>query len=296
MQQDKPGVLGVVQFIHPGAEHKVDALGQTRWNLGEHRRKYMSAPGIAINQNDEKIETGLYFWGEWEGLSLSVYSWADGEKDLPRHLVVPAFLMPKKVPGLQNTDPYVFGSEFKYTICKQVQKNGRETLLTRLLPGSLILFGSNLGGSFVLDTVFVVDDRIRRHSRETWQSVLSDASNTFKAASLLPLYWDENVENSSQFTHYEGATFDKPKNGMYSFVPALLETNEPTRFARPRIDVEGIISHTLNMNIKFSELGHSEVQRIWASVRDQVREQKLALGVQVAEPTFRTTLDLSRLD
>jgi hypothetical protein len=294
MRQEKPGVLGVVQFIHPGAEHKVDALGQTRWNLGEHRRKYMSAPGIAINKNDEKVESGLYFWGEWEGLSLSIYSWADGKKGLPRNLVVPEFLMPKRVPGLQNTDPYVFGSEFKYTICKQVRKNGRETFLTRLLPGSLILFGSNLGGSFVLDTVFVVDDRIRRHSRETWQSVLSDASDTYTAASLLPLYWDEKVENSSRFTHYEGATFDNPKNGMYSFVPALLETVEPTRFARPRIDVEGIISHTLNMNIKFSELGHREIQQVWTTVRDQVRDQELALGVSFAEPTFESTLNRTR--
>jgi hypothetical protein len=51
------------------------------------------------------------------------------------------------------------GPSFLYSNCRQFTSQLRPTRLQRLAPGSLILFGSNLRGRFVLDTVLVVGSR-----------------------------------------------------------------------------------------------------------------------------------------
>lgn len=56
----------------------------------------------------------------------------------------------------QDTDPFVFGERFRYGNCQQPSS----TTLKNLEPGSLILFASTQGGKHLLDTVFVVGDKI----------------------------------------------------------------------------------------------------------------------------------------
>jgi predicted nucleotidyltransferase len=69
--------------------------------------------------------------------------------------------MPHLRDGLRNTDPFVFGGKFMYTLCQQYKKEKHTSTLTptklhSLEKGSVILFGSRLNHDFVLDTVFVV--------------------------------------------------------------------------------------------------------------------------------------------
>jgi hypothetical protein len=42
----------------------------------------------------------------------------------------------------QNTDRFLFGDRFRYSICQQHRCAGRLAQLAKLLPGTVILFGS----------------------------------------------------------------------------------------------------------------------------------------------------------
>lgn len=292
MTKSDKKVLGVVQFLHPGKEHRVNVYGWTPWNVGPHRRKFMITSGSAVHPDSQMKNSGLSFWGEWEGPSRNVYTWADRTDELPANLVVPVFPgKPHPISGLQNTDPYIFGRTFSYTLCKQVKRSGQATLLTRLLPGSLILFGSRVASRFVLDTVFVVSEHIVHHSSADWGTKLSSTSDAYKAMTLHPMYWDENTSKDAVYTHYEGATFQNPSNQMFSFVPAIVETAEPRRFARPVFENDSVISQDLNMNYRFTEMVPGQIFQIWQSVRQQVLDQGLVLGVQFAEPLFEAVSD-----
>ena len=232
----------------------------------------------------EITESDLLFWGEWEAPSQRLFSW-DPHGALPQNLVRPIF-PGNAIPsiGLQNTDPYVFGDSFKYTLCKQSKRTGKATYLANLAPGTLILFGSKLQGQFVLDTAFVVDEYPIAHSAENWETELAHLSPTYRAVTLEPMYWDKNTKAETTFCLYSGARIDKPINGTYSFFPCLHSTNDPTRFERPVIDIPGVINHSLMMNSKGTEMSHAEIAKAWKLVVDQVQNQGLRLGLSAHEP------------
>jgi hypothetical protein len=73
----------------------------------------------------------------------------------PRWLHTPYYVRPEDY--WPDGDPFVLGDRFLYTRCKQF-KGDRPTFLRDLATASLILFGSRVGGEFVLDTVLVVAD------------------------------------------------------------------------------------------------------------------------------------------
>ena len=110
------------------------------------------------------METGVVvFWGEWEPESEGEPIASTGP-DGPRWIHRPYYVRPTSYPGdLQNTDPFVFGDRFLYTLCRQtkpISGHARPTFLRDLAPGSLILFGSLKGGDFVLDTALVVAEGV----------------------------------------------------------------------------------------------------------------------------------------
>jgi hypothetical protein len=72
---------------------------------------------------------------------------------------------------------------------------------------------------------------------------------------------------------------------MYSFFPCLpSESGKPLRFARPVINLEGLVNHSSARTFK-KTFGNSEmVKNCWKSVVEQVRAQGLSLGVHAAEP------------
>ena len=288
----KDGFLGVVQFIHPGSEHKINKTGWTNWNLRTHQRKFMAVEGESIDSHGNKCSSGLHFWGEWEGPSRSVYSWGSNPDALPSHLVVPEFPgSASPIDGLQNTDPYVFGDAFKYTLCKQVNKKGHYLFLTRLLPGTLVLFGSSVNSQFVLDTAMVVGDEIILHSSKDWEVALSHHTPAYRAMTLEPMYWDKSTRDDSIFTLYQGATNETPKNQIYSFSPCIVATDASNRFARPCIKLPGVVNQKLMMAQKGTQMSISEIQECWTNVVTQTFNQGLLLGVKFAEPQLNKVPD-----
>ena len=278
------GFHGVIQFVHPGHEHKAKSTWQ-HWTLGSHARKFMLNHGEWMDSNLVTHAGEMTFWGEWEGPSEVISSWSF-EKGLPRHLVTPHYWGPTiSVPGLMNTDPYVFGSEFKYTLCKQSQRKGNSTYLAKLQPGTLVLFGSVVKGFFCLDTAFVVGPTIIEHSRATWENeVLPHISPTYKAVTLDPMYWDPNVPDSVTYKLYHGATSTGTHNGMFSFFPCLPSNSNPERFERPVIELPNVINHNSKQAPKGTQGDETMIKKCWDSIVEQVFSQGLSLGVNATEP------------
>src|SRR5687767_3315079 len=77
----------VVQFIHPGKEHRANGAIQT-WSTGAHARKFMRVQGRYVDKADSIRDGGIAFWGEWEAQSRVVRQW-EPEPGLPRFLVEP---------------------------------------------------------------------------------------------------------------------------------------------------------------------------------------------------------------
>lgn len=53
----------IVQFTHPGSEHKPDSKNGNRkvWNTGNHKRKFLLSKGSYIDDNKLKVGD-LIFW------------------------------------------------------------------------------------------------------------------------------------------------------------------------------------------------------------------------------------------
>jgi hypothetical protein len=278
------GFLGVVQFMHPGNEADVRPDGWIPWNTRDHRRKFMVSSGTSVDAEDQRSRGELFFWGEWEAPAESMHRWERAPL-LPSHLVAPR--MPgaaTPTSGLQNTDPYVFGDSFKYTLCKQVRRNGATTYLTNLEPGCLLLFGSKVQRSFVLDTVFVVAPNRRSLTRMNWESETADLSATYRHATLEPMFWGADIKDESVLSLYSGASLGSETHGMFSFVPCIRASVNPLRFARPNIVIDGVINQELMMGTKRTEMSVDSVNSIWAEVKTQVQASNLDLGVLFDEP------------
>lgn len=244
----------VVQFIHPGGEHGQDAPGHKAWNVRDHRRKFLHARGrFAADSAGVEREDELFFWGEWEPES-DVQSLRTNTEGAPRWLHTPYYARPNSYRRegkiLQNTDPFVFGDRFLYTLCRQWRPaTNSPTLLRDLTPGSLILFGSLKRGEFVLDTVFVVAEGAL-HDRNSWQRKLRDrVSQTYVDVTLRPTY---EPTADPELRLYFGATFAEQVGGMFSFVPCRPAEGGTTAFARPAIQLDGFITPNLMMGFKAS--------------------------------------------
>ena len=111
----------VVQFLHP-QEEATPGKGENN-NILEwsehptHRRKFMLSDGAYIDSNGGFIKEGLVFWGEWEAQS-KVERLYNSQSYLPKYLQIP-FIDPSVEKKIHNTDPYVFGKNFRYIICMQ---------------------------------------------------------------------------------------------------------------------------------------------------------------------------------
>jgi hypothetical protein len=301
----------LVQFIHPGKEHKPNAGGRKSWNTGDHRRKFMATPGRYVPDGQvHAAEIG--FWGEWEPESEVVRFVQQPVPGGPRYVYRPFYRYPTSYTGqrLQNTDPFVFGDRFLYTGCKQYAA-GRPTGLRFMERGSVVLFGSSICGRFCLDTVFVVSHWID-HDRSSVRQVLKDAiSPTYAAVTISPWYREDfrgsergqaaqtrlgcgkpvaperetGCGTGDSFRLYFGATWEEPVDGMFSFFPCVPLAEAINGFARPEIAIAGSITDNLTQGQKFTDL-QSPVQakRLWDEVVRQVQAEGLAPGVHAALP------------
>lgn len=284
--------LCFVQFMHPGGEYCPTHGKVCEWNKGDHKRKFLVQEGLCLNGGEVKTDN-LMFWGEWEPQS-NTEQISYPKQGCPRYFHKPYYTMlgvkEEKRSGkcgdgehFQNTDPFVFGESFLYSNCKQLGRKGNPLNLRYLDRGSVILFGSHIQGSFVLDTVFVVDywETLDGNFGETLKDKVSEAFIDVTASRLS--YFPQ-----IPFRLYFGATYKKPLFGMHSFFPCLPYAQERGGFARPRIILDEFLTQTLKQgqrfNIKEVNNDIEIVRLLWGKVAEQVKEQGLALGVEVRTP------------
>lgn len=269
-----------VQFPHPGREHtpKPPVIGAVMdWNAGDHKRKFLRAEGAYVL--DRQHHTGVYgFWGEWEAPSRVVEVWPKDD-GLPRFLHQPLY-RPPTGSSYQNTDPLVFGEQFLYTNCKQLNNSK----LRALTPGSVVLFGSGTGAGFVLDTVFVVGDAVPTPYELGETGVL--AGNTVADAVVFgPLATTADV--GRECVAYRGRMHDDGADGPYSFVPCRPE-DAAVRFTRPLLEPDGeladLIEPKLFLGSRVVELPEARLAAVWQHVVDVCAGQGLAQGVRAVPP------------
>lgn len=283
---DQPGPISgaayIVQFPHPGAEHRPRGTIMP-WNPGRHGRKYMVAEATYRDERATEHLGKVVFWGEWEASSRVLQKWPK-EDAFPELLHEPLLDPPPE--GLrQNTDPCVFGERFYYSNCKQRTNQGQTaTSMQRLTPGSLILFGSTLGGEFVLDTAFVVGRRLATLvPGEPVEVEVDDAFRVATLESLIDRATEDEKREGRTFTLYAGATPSRPVHGMFSFVPCLTHDGEGPRFARPAIRLPDMIDPRSKQSASGSNRARAveDVVRAWDSVVSQVFREDLLLATQL---------------
>jgi len=185
--------------------------------------------------------------------------------------------------GQQNTDPFVFDGPFIYSICQQPKKPS----LRSLEPGDVILFGSSLGGHFILDTVFVV------LSREPYQPRTegpATAPPSFRTVTHWPLSQraksqacaesNDACSAGEELAFYRGATPEQRVEGMFSFAPAIIASASRQSFRRPWLAPSGVletcISPGLTQGVKITPM---ETRAVWDEVVRRARAEQLLLGV-----------------
>lgn len=278
------GVVRFVQFPHPGNEHDVGSSGVRRWPRGDslHRRTFLQSPALYRTTLDGPDTRGdVVFWGEWEG-EAKLIAELEPVPEGPRFLCVPSphGAPPTAADGTppQNTDPFVWGDTIAYIGCRQPTNKK----LRQLDRGSLILFGSNLDGRFVLDTVQVVAGWVE-HDCDTFQEKLAGVtSEEHLRAGAAPFHgWGKK----GTLRFYAGATPENPVSGMYSFVPCRPAAGPDSGFVRPPIDLNDMIDPNLRMQARSSEpLSLAAVAELWQRVARQVLDRGLALATRLDLP------------
>jgi hypothetical protein len=283
--------LCFVQFIHPGSEHKPDSAAGRSWNTEDHRRKFLTQTGRYLTALDAKpTASNLVFWGEYEPPTRLVKSFEKPIADGPQYIFAPApIAFHPNDPPLMNTDPFVFGDRFFYSICKQNNKHG-PTAMQRLARGSVILFGSGRHRSqFVVDTVFVVADYVDWNLSNYRQRLAGVVPPEYFHSTLEPIAYEMKVRNlspSQTFRLYISATVEKPYEGMFSFFPCRPAKDGAVKgFARPAIRCSGIITDNLTQGQRMNSMADvATVQKLWQTTARQVLEQGLFLGVHADLP------------
>lgn len=280
-----------VQFMHPGYEHGPDTAGHKAWNKRTHRRKFLRSRGrFRAGLSAPDVRGDLVFWGEWEAQSV-VEELPRTAADAPRWIHAPRLQPLGSYAGAQNTDPFVFGTQFLYTCCKQRLHSGRPTQLRFLEPGSVILFGSHVRGAFALDTVFVVGDHLDHTTpRDIPSGIVPKA---FVHTTLRPMYeMDGNYCDPQHvgWRLYRGATTSRRQHTMFSFVPARpVEDDGPQGFARPTLTLDGLITPALRQGQKITPLPVEEMRSVWHGVVDQVLDEELVLATAFETPSIEAT-------
>jgi len=271
-----------VQFIHPGGEHAPDIGNLRSWNKTNqgHKRKFLRSSGTYLSSHVQRIGE-IDFWGEWEPESVIAEAISSPLLHGPRNVFRPHWQLPDSFEGLQNTDPFVFGKRICYMGCQQRTRRW-ETRLRHLDRGSVVLFGSQVAGVFVVDTVFVVQSWIE-HSAATYAEIARCVDSTYFDVTFRP--WYAAVEGPfPTWRLYFGATIDDPVNDMYSFFPCLQATTPTRGFARPSVELEGFVNPALRQGKKAEEVTMAQAIALWTKVRDQVVDQGLLIGLGADMP------------
>lgn len=298
----------LIQFMHPGNEPDERPPAAKLWNTGDHRRSFLLGNGMYADARGQgEVPASLLFWGEWEAPSTT-HAVALGPA---RAVHVPGNPGREQIPGAQNSDPFVFDGPFLYACCKQVRRNGSATYLRDLKRGDVILFGSHVAGSFVLDTVFVVRASVLYSASSPDPELVQRVPRAFVEATLKPLAphivedctpqqsatcapeeWGDEDEArwgeapsrgpATEFRLYWGATPSEPVDGMFSFAPASIhQTGHVTAFARPELDSLQYIRPRMTAGFRDclrDEPTARTVADCWREIVAVVAQRELVLG------------------
>ncbi|MFV0442546.1 MAG: hypothetical protein ACK5Q5_03140 [Planctomycetaceae bacterium] len=273
----------VIQFPHPGREHRPDSSGHKAATLSNdgHGRLFVEQPGGYVCDPDQRKATPdvLHFWCEWECESTRILTLPPGTQDgFPRNVFRPSIPRRQNWSELANTDPCVFGRVFRYCVCKMTGK------MLALAPGSVILFGSKRNERFVLDTVFVVAGHVP-YGASNWRTL--NVEPQYRDVGLAPLFGGSGcAEDDRPLRLYEGATLENTVGGMFSFFPCK-RASESEGFSRPMINLQGIVNPQLGMGLKIGQpVSLKTAERNWRAVAEQVLAAGLHLGVGAEFPQY----------
>ena len=255
--------LAFVQFIHPGIENQPTNRNKTDlipWNHGSHRRKCLCAQGQYVQGSRLKDEE-LVFWGEWEPQSRIMRIANPKEDGCSPHVIHRPMLdlsepvKDAKNQYRQNTDPFVFHDQFLYRCCQQTRKTG-PTQLARLLPGSVVLFGSRVNGLFAVDTVFVVGS-YHDYCDQIGGMAFDPTLKRYAEIVGIGLGMNEPSWNkdTARMRLYYGASPQKSHEGMYSFVPCKPLKGNERGCARPTLtqaEMQDIYADCITDNLQQS--------------------------------------------
>lgn len=291
----------IIQFLHTAVEAIPNEINDRiiPWNNHkDHRRKFILSEGKYIKGSKE--ENGdLTFWGEWEAQS-NIERLQNTRSHLPILLNRP-FLDPRVPSRTHNTDPYVFGQNFRYIVCKQ----GYSEILRNLEPFSLILFGSSINKKFCLDTVFLVSKEIQKYSFNNIEEVFSQR-NQYYYASVNPLYDNTKfnykvdkedscrIETEKEYSFYKGVNYGKKDEyeGIYSFTPCKKYNSEKESdyiFKQPIIDLDFISGNqTQGLNAcNGRDFSKNEIVNYWNKIVEQIEEVGLLRGTNFKTPELK---------
>lgn len=292
----------IIQFLHTAVEAEPVSVNDSiiPWNNHDsHRRKFLLSQGKYVANNEIESESKLVFWGEWEAQS-DVVRISKSNNIPPRYLNTP-FINPSVSNRTHNTDPNVFGTRFKYIICKQTFFHN---LLTNLESKSIILFGSCINGNFCLDTVFVVSEIQNNYNLKTIERLFPrEKRGQYYHASVNPIYDDTNynqdineedscrISDQNDYTYYESVDFtDKEKyNGIFSFVPCKQFDSEKQSnyiFRQPILNLD-FIKGKQTQGINSKDCTESEIEDYWKEIARQVEECGLEKGTFFKTPERR---------
>jgi hypothetical protein len=284
-----------IQLNHPGHQ-KPFRLGNgyrqianniiREWsNDNVHFRKFIQNNGHYIDGlNDlNPKQAELYFWGEWEGNSIFNPFPRANNTILPNGLH--KLFHSTVIKGIQNTDPYIYGDNFKYCVCKQT---GR---LTSLIMDDLILFGTVVPSinKFYIDTIFVIKD----HDSSSYVQTTGGAnySQVYKEETLEQLNEYLKVPvNANNKRLYRAKTWWDDKE-FFSFVPCKVSYDN-IGFERLFLD----LNHEI-FQLSKNPTGKSFLERcrlspkdLWKEIVKISEEQEFKLGVKFDEPIFNNIL------
>jgi hypothetical protein len=248
-----------------------------------HKRKFIEHEGRYIdNINSITEKRGmLRFWGEYEGHSkfqlfatlANVPYWNN-----PYVLHKPFFC--NQNINDQNTDPYIFGDNFYYAVCKKAD-------LKNICKDDLILFGSEFGPKgdekFYLDTLFVVE-------KEQDSIIHNRLYDNIYQESTLKRIGLSNTTNGTMPIHI-GRKYSAKNVQIFSFFPA--KKADYLSFGRPIIDTVslGLQKPGARTGSKSRKLDINEnIEQIWKHIVNSVIVQGFVLGTHANHLPVLTNL------
>lgn len=291
----------IIQFLHTAQEATPinDLDNIIPWNnYDTHRRKFILSNGKFVNDKNELEENELVFWGEWEAQS-EIEKINNGNPNPPNFLNIP-FINPAVPNRTHNTDPYVFGKNFRYIICKQGYFHN---VLTNLEPNSIILFGSSINGDFCLDTLFVVSKEMSNYTINTIENLFPlNNRGQYYHASVNPIYdefeYNRNAQNEDFcrindqriYSYYKSVNFEERHNynDVYSFVPCKLYNQRNFTFRQPPIKLD-FIKGNQKQGVNSKECTTDEIIKYWNDIVNQIKRNELIKGTYFKTPELKTT-------